>query len=207
MPRRDSRFLSFAPWSLGLAASIAAITVMALAASSSTSASGTDLSAPCDAWLSILGEAGLPGDGFGGEVAIGDFDGDGDTEVAVSAPFADASAGRVYVFLGPVDTGTGGGDGRGVIPVEWIVPRATLVASPGVSIGGSLAAGDVNGDGIDDIITTNLAGTYAYVVFGGPSLIGEIVVGAGGEDITITPEVGPGSGEFRVNTGDQRGLN
>ena len=81
------------------------------------------------------------GDGFGFAVAaVGDVNADTIQDVAVGAPFNDAGgdgAGRVYIYSGPdgalIDTYTGEAPGDGF---------GTSVA----------AAGDVDGDGFDDVL-------------------------------------------------------
>ncbi len=100
---------------------------------------------------SALAEVPGTGDGFGSALACGDFDGDGFGDLAIGVPgetIAGAgSAGLVHVLYGRADglatarsqiwhQGTGGLAGR---------PRA------GDRFGAALAAGDINGDGIDDL--------------------------------------------------------
>ncbi|TWT45184.1 FG-GAP repeat protein [Phycisphaerae bacterium RAS1] len=88
-----------------------------------------------------VGEA--PGDGLGWAVAVlSDVSGDGIPELIVPAPFNDAgasNAGRVYVYSGA----TG-----------MALPGLTLTAgSANANLGYSIAdAGDVNGDGVADVI-------------------------------------------------------
>lgn len=82
------------------------------------------------------------GSGFGAAIAIGDFDGDGARDVAIGAPGATSFglplAGRVFVFHGPTLT----------IVTAIDSPSATVLGL----FGASLASGDVDGDGRDELV-------------------------------------------------------
>jgi hypothetical protein len=87
------------------------------------------------------------GDAFGFSIApAGDVDGDGDVDFVVGAPSSDANqqfAGVAYLFEGPL-TGT-----------TTTAAAANRIATTffGDNVGGSVAsAGDVNGDGLDDLL-------------------------------------------------------
>ncbi|TET45637.1 T9SS type A sorting domain-containing protein [candidate division TA06 bacterium] len=93
--------------------------------------------------------------------AAGDVDGDGFDDVIVGAPGSD---GRAVVFLGP--------DLESAIPLTEPVPERW--ANFGISVSG---AGDVNGDGFDDVIVGSeesevggLHGAAEAFVFLGPAL-------------------------------------
>jgi hypothetical protein len=115
-------------------------------------------------------------------IAIGDFNGDGIPDVAVGAPDSTvsitvgmttttrANAGAVFIFFGGTGmtfTGTLDSNQASV---------QILGANAGDHIGFSVAVGDVNGDGIDDIVigapgvnangTTRLNTGGAFVIFG-----------------------------------------
>jgi hypothetical protein len=78
------------------------------------------------------------GEALGNSVAAGDFDGDGFGDLAVGAQFAGSiGAGQVHVHFGP--------DGSRSATVEGEVAGDQF----GFSIGN---AGDVNGDGVDDLV-------------------------------------------------------
>jgi hypothetical protein len=106
-------------------------------------------------------------DEFGHSVGTaGDFNGDNYADVIVGAPSNDAggtNAGRAYVYFG----------GPGADAVADLILTG---ASAGDQFGCSVAtAGDVNGDGYDDVIVgamlNDAGGTdagRAYVFFGGP---------------------------------------
>lgn len=104
-------------------------------------------------------------DWFGYSVAsAGDLNGDGYADVAVGAPSTDtAPAGRVYVYFGGA---------TGTLAAE---PSMTYTNSVAESFGRSVSsAGDLNGDGADDLIVgaylNNAVATAAgriYVYYGG----------------------------------------
>lgn len=113
-------------------------------------------------------------------LAAGDFNGDGIADVALAAAFADGpdgarpDAGETYVFLGPFSHGETRDAGMGQ-------QDSTIYgAQPGDQAGRSIAAADVNGDGITDIIIgapfadgpggSRTDAGEAYVVFGSRSL-------------------------------------
>jgi hypothetical protein len=117
------------------------------------------------------------GDGFGGAVgAAGDVNGDGYDDVVVGASGNDAGgagAGRAYVYFG----------GPAMDAVADVVLTGAAASD---NFGGAVApAGDVNGDGYDDVVVgalTNDAGAVdagrAYVFYGGtsPDAVADLVL-------------------------------
>jgi hypothetical protein len=105
-----------------------------------------------------------PGDYFGYSVSsAGDVNGDGYADVIVGALFNGAGgafAGRAYVYYGG--------------PGADAVADLTLTGpAPGDQFGNSVSsAGDMNGDGYDDVIVGTYqlrpVPTHAYVYYGGP---------------------------------------
>jgi hypothetical protein len=170
--------------------------LMASAASLSVAWAGSsgrtdlgDLAPPVGAILSGVAS----GDRFGTSVTIrGDFNGDGVSDLAISAPGVDISvggntlinAGEVYVLYGGTQATQDGFDvnllrsSRGGDGSLGFVIQGEF---PGVQIGFSIdAPGDMNGDGLDDLIIGtpflfNFAGEGgAYLVFGSQSMPAEL---------------------------------
>jgi len=123
--------------------------------------------AATDADVTISGD--IQGGGLGYDMDnAGDFNGDGEIDFVVGAPYKDstgASVGTTYVFFGPItaDTSSSSAD-----------LTLTAATSAGFQGGAVTGAGDVNGDGYDDI----LIGDYSadapasnagscFVVYGG----------------------------------------
>ncbi len=119
-----------------------------------------------DEFASFEGEA--SSDYFGYAIETGDWNDDGAADLGIGAPYADpggnSSAGTYYVFHGSVVAGGyDGGDAHAMING----------ASSSNYLGhyDSAASGDLDGDGIDDVIVNSYqASSYAgqtYVFFGG----------------------------------------
>jgi hypothetical protein len=107
----------------------------------------------------------VPGDRFGASLSIGRLDADGIDDVVVGVPVAAADEGRVHVLFGR-DMGTATTAFSGAIRIDQAAAGQANAA--GERFGDAVAAGDVDGDGID-----------------------ELAVGAPGE--TLGPEIGSGA--------------
>jgi hypothetical protein len=98
----------------------------------------------------------------------GDVNGDGIDDLIVGAPGAD-DGGEAYVIYGIQ------GDGRGPLTIDSLVPSEGFIIKGDIQYDGAgvsvSSAGDVNGDGIDDLIVGASEGGYgdsgyAYVIYG-----------------------------------------
>ena len=170
--------------------------------------------------LSNLGSAGFviqgdaSGDALGWSVsAAGDVNGDGFGDLIVGAPFGDnggAYAGEAYVIFGR-STGFTTIDLTNLSPSDgYIIQGDDADDRAGQSVS---AAGDVNGDGLDDIIvgarTADNGAGASYVIFGrrdSPADVSGDFNGDGRDDVLlrhgdgwITEWLGQGSGVFLPN--------
>ncbi len=126
-------------------------------------------------------------DGLGASLALGDVDGDGATDLVIGAAGAfgfgnfRAAAGDVYIIFGGPDLRF-----RSVIDLADPFAGADVVihgADPVDQAGVTVAVGDLNGDGIDDVALSAPNGDgpgerrrdtgEVYVVFGGRRLASE----------------------------------
>ncbi len=172
-----------------------------------TSSATASVSAPSLPEGSVTFYGADPGDQAGAVVA-GDFNGDAATDVAISASLADGpdggrtDAGEVYMFLGPFAAGS-------VLDGGAKDQDATFFgAAAGNNLGRALAAGDFNGDSIDDLAmaapsAADGAGAI-YVMFGGnlPS-IGDFALGS--PDVLITGAAPEDFAGIALSSGDLDG--
>jgi len=115
---------------------------------------------------------------FGAAVGyVGDFNGDGRSDIIIAAPKENADEGKAYVgFGGPrnqllaIDLSSGLNPSRGIS-----IKRTVSPDNLGYSVNG---AGDINGDGIDDIIVgapgADVSAGRTFVIFGSRNFGSEI---------------------------------
>lgn len=118
------------------------------------------------------------GDGLGMSIATGDFNGDGVTDMLIGAPFADGlnnqepDSGEAYVILGSSQMQSGT-----TIEIAKYGQDITLLGKASdANLGIVVARGDLNADGVSDLIVqaSNSASAsgqdsvVVYVYFGGP---------------------------------------
>ena len=100
-------------------------------------------------------------------VGVGGVNGDGIDDVAFSAPLATvdglAEAGAIYVVSGRASVGTS----IDLADVDGDDGHVVHGDVAGAQFGGAVSgAGDLNGDGIDDIVASASGNDSAYVIFG-----------------------------------------
>ena len=109
-------------------------------------------------------------DQLGSGIVTGDFNADGHADIAVAALFRKRGSGGVFVWLGPI--------ARGAVHNLRTERADWSIAGPDVLdayVGVALAAGDVTGDGVDDLavgagylgLGDRFAGTGHVLVFPG----------------------------------------
>ncbi|MEZ4592420.1 MAG: Ig-like domain-containing protein [Chloroflexota bacterium] len=126
---------------------------------------------------------------------IGDFNGDRRGDLLVGLPAADAGAGRVTVIYGR--------SGNWPVPdsAEMLDDASTsFIGLPGAGIGlQATPAGDVNGDGLADLIIGDAANNAVYLVLGNTSYYGD--------DLQLDGGIGVNIRRLQVPAGQQIGHN
>ena len=136
----------------------------------------------------------------GTTMARGDFNSDGVDDLLLGAPSGDGpdnsreDAGEAYVIFGSGGLEAEMHLGRGAADLT------IFGALPGDNLGFSVISGDLNSDGIDDVVVgapgsnglTNIRTDLgeAYVIFGSPSLGGTVDLAKNEQDFTFRPAEG-----------------
>ena len=133
-------------------------------------------------------------EGIGTTLTTGDFNADGKLDLAVGAPVYSSNLGRLYIFYG------GDNLSETVATADYTITGESGVAS----FGSAVAVGDLNSDGIDDL----LVGAHdqgsdgkAYIYYGG----GAFPSAAASADVVITGEVSGQHFGFSVAVADVDG--
>lgn len=134
-------------------------------------------------------------DQLGCSVAMGDLNSDGIDDLILGAFRADGP-GNARNDAGEVDVIFSSRALGGVLDLASTPPGVTVAAAdPDDHLGQAVASGDVNGDGIEDLLIGAPAADgpdngrdsagEAYVIFGSPTLQGSMDVGRGEQNMTI----------------------
>jgi hypothetical protein len=127
-------------------------------------------------------------DQLGTDLATGDFNGDHRADVAVAAALRNSGAGAVFVWFGPLGKGTLRNLRQ--TPADW----ALIGPGPSNWFGAAIAAGDVDGDGVDDLAVSAINtgrgdgppdGGVIHVFHGGPTARGTVYVHDTAADTTV----------------------
>lgn len=135
---------------------------------------------------------------------LGDFNGDRLADLVLGLPAAESGAGRVTVVYGRA--------GGWTVPPDADPLAASLTSFVGpaaAGIGGSvIAAGDVNGDGLYDLLIGDPAGDRVYLVFGHTAALGRDLELDGPRQSTwtvLTAPAGESIGTWLGAAGDVNG--
>jgi hypothetical protein len=90
-----------------------------------------------------------------------DMDGDGTAELLIGAPGLEGGAGAAALFYGPLPSGT-----VGVLDADLLL-RGQVLSGAGDGAGTSVSAGDLNEDGVPDIVVGGASAGNAWIFFGG----------------------------------------
>jgi hypothetical protein len=122
---------------------------------------------------------------FGRSLAVGDVNGDGLDDLIVSAPYVSevvGAGGEVHVIPGPL-----------AFMEAYTMPQGAALVFQGTSgdepqLGTYLDSGDMNGDGLDDIVMGSWTSDYAYLYLGSPDIQASspLTIAASAETMALT---------------------
>jgi hypothetical protein len=154
--------------------------------------------------LTILGANEKDNLGYG--VLAADINDDGVVDIVVSAPLSEGPGhdfrndrGEVYVIFGRSDLPE-------VVDIAEAEQDFTVVGAEGFSLmGDSMASGDINGDGIDDLVLgAPFAGREPGSAHGGPrTQLGEVYVVFGSRELGDTVSIPQGEYDIRLSGPEQ----
>ena len=144
---------------------------------------------------------GQSSDRLGTVIAVGDLDGDGVDDIVVGAPHAENPvngenrAGLAYIFFGPIASGTPEYDLN--LIADRPAEEVTWIGGDDEEdwLGSAVAAGDITGDGIDDLIVS------VPLSFGPDNdeiWRGEVLVFKGGAALRATRQLLPEESDFII---------
>ncbi|HOE28935.1 MAG TPA: dockerin type I domain-containing protein [Planctomycetota bacterium] len=120
-------------------------------------------------------------------IPVGDVNADGVEEIAIGVARADTDA----IWLLPCDARLA--PSTAVFASEAPVVARVSGATPGMRLGTPVAAADLDGDGVSDIVCTgwtSAEGGFACVVFGGSHLQGDVAIDSGMGVLQLGPTAG-----------------
>ncbi len=134
-----------------------------------------------------------------GSATAGDFDGDGVQDVAFSAQQQDndgnhQDVGRVWVLTDPSAASKGGSLDLATNPGIYIKPGNTS----DMNFGAAMAAGDVTGDGVDDLVVLSFVDAVAAKVFDLSGVKGDVQL-SDSDDLLTIGRSAPGCGGYAVD--------
>ncbi|MCD6382930.1 MAG: FG-GAP repeat protein, partial [Thermoplasmata archaeon] len=96
---------------------------------------------------------------FGASVVTADLNGDGLKDLITSAAVANGKRGMVYIFFGRREWPTTLKDSNADVIITGMTPPSSWYPE---GLGVQIGAGDIDGDGIDDLVASSIVYYYEY---------------------------------------------